>query len=199
LAAIAIGTPYVYSEIQVDDSVLQSYPGVYENGNGNQILISVAENKMYLQRGNNRKAGLKAFKKDQFFFDDPLISAEFTTNKAGKIDKLIIKTRNGNEVWNKTGKTELNKAEVKVDEKILDTYAGEYEVSAQFRFIITKEKDRLFLQAEGQEKLEMFAESIHKFFLKVNDARFEFVNESGKITKVFMSQGGRSTDANKVK
>jgi hypothetical protein len=35
--------------------------------------------------------------------------------------------------------------------------------------------------------------------LKVNDAQFEFVNESGKVTKVMLKQGGRITDAVKIK
>jgi hypothetical protein len=57
----------------------------------------------------------------------------------------------------------------------------------------------MFVQATGQEKLEMFAETNNKFFLKVNDARFEFVNESGKITKVILKQGGRTAEAMKIK
>jgi hypothetical protein len=48
-------------------------------------------------------------------------------------------------------------------------------------------------------QLEMFAESNNKFFLKVNDAQLEFVNESGKITKAILKQGGRTTDAMKIK
>jgi hypothetical protein len=199
LAALAIGKPYEYIEIPVDSSLLKAYTGVYENENGDQVLISVAEKRLQLQRGNNRKVGLKAFNKDQFFFDDPLMSAEFKMNNEGTTEKLIIKTRNGNEIWNRTDKTQLNNAEIKVDDKLLDMYTGEYEVSGQFRFIITKEKDRMFIQADGQEKLEMFAEAQNKFFLKVNDAKFEFVNEGGKVARVFMSQGGRSTDAKKVK
>jgi len=63
----------------------------------------------------------------------------------------------------------------------------------------TRENDRLFLQASGQEKLEMFAEANNKFFLKVNDARFEFVIEAGKVAKVILKQGGRTTDAMKIK
>jgi hypothetical protein len=67
-------------------------------------------------------------------------------------------------------------------------------------FSITKEPGKLFLQAPGQEKLEMFAETEAKFFLKVNDAQFEFVrDDSGKMTKVIMQQGGRADDAKKIK
>jgi CubicO group peptidase (beta-lactamase class C family) len=199
LAAIAIGKPYAYKEITVPNPVLQTYAGVYENEEGDQRVISVADGKLYSQRGRNPKTGVKAFEKDKFFFDDPMIMMEFTANKNGKIDKLIIKSRSGNEVWNRSDKPLLTQAEIKLDEKILEMYTGEYEVTPQFSFTITREKDRLFLQATGQEKLEMFAEANNKFFLKVNDARFEFVNESGKITKVMLKQGGRTTDAMKIK
>ena len=44
----------------------------------------------------------------------------------------------------------------------------------------------------------MFAETENKFFLKVNDAQLEFVkDESGKVTKAILNQGGRTTDAKK--
>jgi hypothetical protein len=87
-----------------------------------------------------------------------------------------------------------------VDEKILETYVGEYEINPQFIFSITKEQDRLFLKATGQEKLEIFAEAENKFFLKVNGAQLEFVkDDSGKVIKAILTQGNRQTDAKKVK
>ena len=72
-------------------------------------------------------------------------------------------------------------------------------MNPQFGFIFTKEEDRPYLQASRQEKLEIFAEDYNKFFLKVNDARIEFVKEAGKITKAILKQGGRTTEAMKVK
>ena len=199
LAAVAIGTPYAYKEITIENSVLLTYAGVYANENGDQRVISVAEGKLYSQMGRNRKISAKSFKKDNFFFEDPMITMEFSGNKRGNIDKLTIHSRSGNEVWDKSDKPVLTHTEIKLDEKTLAIYTGEYEVSPQFTFTITKEKDQLFLQATGQEKLEMFAGANNKFFLKVNDAQFEFVNESGKITKVILKQDGRTTDAMKIK
>jgi hypothetical protein len=122
----------------------------------------------------------------------------FSSNK-GKIAKLTIHSRSGNEVWNKSDKPLTSQGEIKVDEKILEMYTGRYEVSPQFSFTIFKEKDRLMLQATGQEKLEMFASSDNKFFLKVNDAQFEFIQEAGRVTRVILKQGGRTTEAMKIK
>jgi CubicO group peptidase (beta-lactamase class C family) len=199
LAAVAIGKPYAFKERTIENSVLQVYTGVYENETGDQLVISTESGKLYAQRGRAPKARVKAIEKDQFIFDDPLIAMKFAANKAGKIDKLTIHSRSGNEVWNKSDKPVLSQAEIKVDEKILEMYTGEYEVSPQFSFTIIKEKDRLILQPKGQEKLEMFASTNNKFFLKVNDAQFEFIQESGRITKVILNQGGRTTEAMKIK
>ena len=191
LAAAAIGKPYSYKEITVPAAVLQTYAGVYENEAGDQVVISVADSALFVQRGRGPKAKVKAISKERFVFDDPMMAVSFAANK------LTIHSRVGNEVWSKSDKPVT--AEIKLDEKILEMYTGEYEVNPQFSFIITKEKDQLFLQAKGQEKLEMFASANNKFFLKVNDAQLEFISESGKVTKVILKQGGRTTDAVKVK
>jgi hypothetical protein len=89
---------------------------------------------------------------------------------------------------------------IKVDGKILDTYVGEYEIPSVFTFVVTKEQDRLFIQGTGQDKIEMFADTENKFFVKVNDAQLEFVkDDSGKVTKAILNQGGRQTDAKKIR
>jgi CubicO group peptidase (beta-lactamase class C family) len=193
LAAVAIGKPYSYKEIAVENAVLQTYARVYENEAGDQLLINTAEGKLYLQRGNGPRMGVKAFEKDKFFFEDGIMTMQFSANN------LVIQTRNGNEVWKKSAKSDITQTEIKPDEKVLDLYTGSYEVTPQFTFAITREKDRLYLQATGQEKLEIFAEASDKFFLKVNDARLQFIMESGKVTKAILKQGGRTTDAVKVK
>lgn len=199
LAAVAIGQPYDRKEIKVESNALQTYTGVYENKEGDMIEISVTDGKVYLQRGRNPKTSVKAFEQNKFFFEDPTITMDVVANNNGKADKVIIKSRSMIETWNRTDKPLFTQPEIKVDETILEMYTGQYEVTPQFSFTITREKDKLFLQATGQEKLEMFAEANNKFFLKVNDAQFEFVNESGKITKVMLKQGGRTTDATKIK
>ena len=46
----------------------------------------------------------------------------------------------------------------------------------------------------------MFADTETKFFVKVNDAQFEFVkDDSGTVIKAILNQGGRQADAKKIK
>jgi hypothetical protein len=198
LAALAAGNPYEYKEIPVANDRLQEYTGVYENHKGQQRIITVSENKLYSQMGRGPKANLKAYQKDRFFFD-PIVTIEFSRNKKGEIEKAVSKNLNGNDDWIKTNKPIPDPNGIKVDEKILETYVGKYEVTADFSFTITREQDRLFLQATGQEKLEMFAETQTKFFLKVNDAQIEFVKDNpGKVIKAILNQGGKQTDARRI-
>ena len=201
LAALTAGRPYEYKETSVENTILKGYIGVYENQKGLQRIITVSENKLFSQLGRGPRTNLKAYQKDKFFFDnDPMQTIEFSKNKKGKIEKLLAQKLTGNEVWSKTNKLIPDTNGIKVDERILETYTGVYEVTPDFTFSITKEQDKLLLQAPEQEKLEMFADTQTKFFLKVNEAQFEFVkDEFGKVTKVIMNQGGRQADAKKIK
>jgi CubicO group peptidase (beta-lactamase class C family) len=201
LAALASGKSYEHTEIPVDDMTLQEYNGLYENQKGQQQIITVIENQLYSQLGRGPKSKLKAYQKDMFFFDDDAMKTiEFSRNKKGKIEKLKTKLPDGNEVWNKTNKSLPSENGIKVDEKILETYVGEYEIPSVFTFAVTKELDRLFIQGSGQDRIEIFADTENKFFLKVNDAQLEFVkDDSGKVTKAILNQGGRQADAKKIK
>lgn len=197
LAALATGRPYEYKEISKENTNLNEYTGVYENQKGQQRIITVLGNKLFSQLGRGPKSNLKAYQENMFFFeDDAMQTIEFYRNKKGTIQKLLTKKLNGNETWNKTNKTIPDSNGIKVNGKILETYVGVYEITNEMNFSVTIEKDRIFVQAPGQDKFEIFADTENKFFTKVNDAEFEFVkDDSGKVTKAILNQGGRQADA----
>lgn len=201
LAAIAIGQPYDFKAIAVANEILHTYTGVYENGKGQQRIVTVSENKLFSQLNRSPKTMIKSYQKDKFFFnEEPMLTMEFRRNKNGEVKQLITRNRVAIEVWNKTNKPIPSEDGIKIDEKILENYVGVYEVNPDFSFTISKDKGRMYLQATGQEKLEIFAETENKFFLKVNDAQLEFVkDDSGKISKAVINQGGRKTEAKKIK
>jgi CubicO group peptidase (beta-lactamase class C family) len=200
LAALTIGKPYQPKEIPLKNDVLKEYLGVYENEKGEQRVISLSENQLFSQRGRNPKFAVKHFQKDKFFFEKALQTMDFSRNAKGEITGLTTHSRNGNEVWTRTDKPIAMQTEIKVAENILATYVGEYEITPTFSFAITKEQERLFLQATGQEKVEIFAEAENRFFLKVNDAQLRFLkDDAGKITKAVLKQSGREIEAKKIK
>jgi CubicO group peptidase (beta-lactamase class C family) len=199
MAAIATGKIHEYKEITVKNIALPEYRGVYENTKGQQRIITVSDNKLYSQVGRGPKSDLKPYQKDLFFFNE-MQTIDFARNEKGEIEKLTTKNLNGSDVWQKTNKPIPSENGIKLDGKTLEAYVGAYEVSPQFIFSISKEQDKLFLQAPQQEKIEMFPETAAKFFLKVNDAEFVFVkDDAGQVTKAIMNQGGRQADAKKIK
>ena len=200
LATLASGKPYDHKVIQPDTATLSNYAGVYQNAKGQQAVFSTGDGQAYFQQGRSPKAKISAFAKNNFFFpNDPMVTIEFT-GRNNTVDKLIVHSRTANETWTRTNKPVDAPVEIKVNEKILESYVGEYEINPDFIFTITKEQDKLFLTARGQQKVEIFAEAENKFFLKVNGAQLEFVKDnSGKVFKAMLTQGTRQTDAKKIK
>jgi len=88
---------------------------------------------------------------------------------------------------------------VKVDPKVYDLLTGKYELNPQFILTVTKENDKLFTQATGQQKVEIFPKSELEYYLKVVDAQITFVkDENGKIEKLILHQNGRDMPAKKI-
>jgi CubicO group peptidase (beta-lactamase class C family) len=88
---------------------------------------------------------------------------------------------------------------VHVDPKIFDGYVGTYQLAPDFSITITREGDRLFAQATGQQKFEVFPESEKDYFLKAVDAQITFVTDKqGRATELILHQGGRDQHAKRI-
>ena len=89
--------------------------------------------------------------------------------------------------------------EVAVDPKLFDGYVGRYELAPNFILTVTREGNRLFTQATGQSKLEVFPESDRDYFLKVVDAQITFETDAqGKATGLVLHQNGRNVPAKRI-
>jgi serine-type D-Ala-D-Ala carboxypeptidase/endopeptidase len=92
------------------------------------------------------------------------------------------------------------RAEIKVDAKVLESYVGEYQLAPNFILTVTKEGDKLFAQATDQPRFQVFAEAETKFFLKAVDAQITFVkDDKGQVTQLILHQGGQNLPAKKIK
>jgi CubicO group peptidase (beta-lactamase class C family) len=90
--------------------------------------------------------------------------------------------------------------EVKVDPKIYDSYAGEYELRPGLTLTITNESGKLMGQMGGQSKLELSPTTETDFFLKEVNAQVSFVkDDQGKVTELILNQNGRKASAKKIR
>jgi len=88
---------------------------------------------------------------------------------------------------------------VKVDLARLDGLVGQYALAPTFVLTVTREGDRLFIQATGQSNLPVFAESDSTFFYKAVEAQVSFVRDgAGRATRLVLRQNGRDTPGDRV-
>jgi CubicO group peptidase (beta-lactamase class C family) len=90
--------------------------------------------------------------------------------------------------------------EIPIDPKLLDNYAGRYQVTPNLIFEITRDGGRLFAQAFAQAlagpKFELFAEGEKKFFAKVSNSQITFETGSeGRATSLILHKTGRDMPA----
>ncbi|MBK6859081.1 MAG: serine hydrolase [Saprospiraceae bacterium] len=78
-----------------------------------------------------------------------------------------------------------------VDNAVLASYVGTYQLSPAFTITISNEGNQLFAQATGQSKFELFAKSATEFYLKAVEAQIHFTAVNGKVEKLTLYQGGR--------
>lgn len=87
----------------------------------------------------------------------------------------------------------------RVDPKLYDLYVGRYQLRPDFVLTVSREENRLLVQATGQSQLEVFPESETKFFSKLIDAEITFVkDDGGQVTHLVLHQGGRDQQAKRL-
>ena len=87
-----------------------------------------------------------------------------------------------------------------VNPSIYDAYVGQYQIAPNFILTMTKEDNRLMMQATGQSRAQLFPETETMFFLRVVDAQVTFVRDNkGQVTGLVLRQKGREIQANKIK
>ena len=90
--------------------------------------------------------------------------------------------------------------EVIIDEMILQSYIGRYELAPEFVITVSKDGSQLKAQATGQSEFEIYPRSENVFYLKVVEAQVTFnINEDGQVVSLTLLQGGQETTGQKLK
>ena len=198
LAAVAHGDKVVLQselkEIKVSHEILAKYVGYYELAPGIFITMSLNGDRFFTQLTGQPKFEVFAETEKDFFLRVVDAQLTFEMDGQGKVTDLVLH-QNGHDQRAKRSEAgplpSKEHKEVTIDPKILDNYVGGYELAPNFILTVTREGDHLFTQATGQEKVEVFPESDHDFFLKVIDAQITFETDSqGKATGLVLHQAG---------
>lgn len=200
LAALTIGKPLPATEITLTGEQLKEYEGIYTNEKGKEITILTEEGILQGVRPGGSRRKMMPIEKDRFIFENSLMYASFRRDASGKIISVVSDDRGEVVTWSRTEKKIETKQEKSLPEELIEKYVGEYQIDPGFILTFTREGNRLFTQATGQPRFEIFAQSETKFFLKVVDAQVEFIADpDGKINSLILFQGGQKIEAKRIK
>lgn len=203
IAAAAVGKPYRDpAAIRLDERLLDDYVGVYRIAANATRVVTRDGSKIYTQRSGGAKLEAFAVRPTEFFYKDSFTRFRFERDAKGKVTRMVYTFPDGREEIAIRTDTPVPAEPdvVAVDPKVLAAYAGEYELSPGLVIAVTVEDGRLYGQATGQAKVELFATSETDYFLKVVDARITFVrNGAGAVEKLVLHQGNRTLEGPKVK
>ncbi len=88
---------------------------------------------------------------------------------------------------------------LELPESILERYVGKYALAPDFILTVTREGNRIFTQATGQQRVEIYPASETEFFLTVVEAELYFtVEDDGTVSGLILHQGGRKMPAERI-
>ena len=188
--------------ISLPEKDLAPLTGVYVNADGEELYITLQDNKLFAQSAGEGKSEIKPVSAAEFFLTDSPGRVQFLKDEKGAVTGLKMIGRIGPvQSFKKTDKPLPSpRKEIPLDPAIYDQYVGEYELAPGFTVVLSKEDGKLMGQATGQPKAELFPESETRFFLKVVDGQLEIVKDAaGKVTGIILIQGGQKLPGRKIK
>lgn len=201
IAAITIGKPYEWKKMEVDEDLLTEYEAVYKSENGEQRIITLKNSQLYSMRSGGNKFEIYPFEKDKFFFQsdaDGVSTLHFVRASNNEIISVISKSTGYDIEWKRTKEPIPTLEKIYLDDSITNKYVGKYELAPNFMLSIFKEKDQIFIQATGQNRIEIIPFEENKFRLVDVDAKLTFnLDENGIVTSLTLHQEGDS-EAKKI-
>lgn len=196
IAAKALGQGYEDRKaIPVPESDLPDYAGVYQFDDTAKRVITVDKGKLFSQRAGGQKSEISASAKDVFFFPEGRGDITFLRGKDGKVTGAHFVPPFGPESEGKKTDEPIpaERAEVKVDPALFDAFVGVYNLFPGFDLTVTRDGDKLGVQATGQGKLTLHAASETTYFPREVELEIEFVRGAGgKVESLILRQGGQT-------
>ena len=195
LAAAAIGEPMADPKaVAIEPTTLERYAGVYRVDDKLRVFVRRDGDHLTLQRSGGPRLRLAAASIGAFFVKDTSLRVAFLDDEAGHVTALEASQADGMTMRHPRTDEALpaERTEVTLDPKILDRYVGAFELAPGFVIVVTRVGSRLFAQATGQPRFELFATAADELFLKEVDAQLSFrVASDGRADTLVLHQGGR--------
>ncbi|HYG99054.1 MAG TPA: serine hydrolase [Terriglobales bacterium] len=187
-----------HKEIAVDPKIYDEYVGVYEFTPAFKITITREGNKLYEQATGQGRLQIHPESVTGYFLTEVDAQITFEKDAKGQVFQLILHQGGIEQRAKRVSAATPVRKSITVASEISAAYVGKYELAPNFILTITSEKGALFLQATGQPRFEMLAESETNWFLKEVDAQITFVRDAGKVNQVILHQNAANMPARRI-
>ena len=186
-------------ERKLDPTLLERYVGRYQLAPQFVLTVTREGDRLFVQATGQPRLEVFAEGERDFFYKVVDAQLTFVTGNEGPASRVILH-QNGNDVpGNRIEGEVVQPKEQKLDPAVLERYVGRYQLAPEFVLTVTRDGDRLFVQATAQPRLEVFAKAPTEFFYKVVDAQISFVaGAQGNITSLVLHQNGRDLKAKRL-
>jgi CubicO group peptidase (beta-lactamase class C family) len=190
--------PKAHAEAQVDSKLYDAYVGVYELAPAFKITVTREADRLYGQATGQGRFQLFPESPTEYFLKEVDAQITFEKDDKGVVRQLVLHQGGADQPARKVSDVVPVRKSVTVSPELLTTYGGKYQLAPNFVITISSEHGGLYLQATGQPRFEMLAESDAKWFLKDVDAQVTFVNEAGKVNQLILHQNGADMPAKRI-
>ncbi len=187
--------------VKVDKTVssdkYDDYAGRYDYG-GAIMKIRRDGDHLFAQLAGQPEYEIFPKSENEFFWKVVDAQVTFVRDEKGEVTH-VLHHQGGREINAPKLKDETPE---KIDPTTYDQYVGEYSLSIpQIESIkVTKEGDKLFAQATGQQKIELLPRSESEFYSDIVVLKANFIkNDQGEVTKLIINQAGMTIEGTKKK
>jgi CubicO group peptidase (beta-lactamase class C family) len=186
-----MNTPAILNNGKTFGGALGQFVGEYKGLNEIQHGGADAGYRSYLTRFPDENFAVVVFSN----------SAEFNSGRmAHKVVDIYLKDKIKTEDKSKEIKEENNSEVITVDENVLSTYVGDFELQPGFIISISSIDNKLSAIATGQSKVALTPISTTEYNVEGVETKIEFIpNEGENIKLLKLHQGGQIMEAPRVK
>ncbi len=203
LAALVSGHPMIDpTPIELPEDALQVYVGIYRVNDKEERIVTRQGNQLFFQRTGNKRFEIIPIASDAFFMRETADQFVFTRGDDKAITGIrVIRRASQAEYSLKTDKPLPGERQaIPLSVEALKRLTGAYELAPGYNIEIALTGDQLTIQPQGQEKLQLFAESTECLFAREVDLTVLFLsNEQGGVMGCTLTQGAQTFSLRKLK
>jgi D-alanyl-D-alanine carboxypeptidase len=206
IAERVLGVSAIPQGVALPASALDEYVGVYRVSENDRRVVTRDGTTLVLQRNRGPRQELRALGGDGFVSATTGARVTFVRD-GGRVTGMRVRPRLGPEeaVAPRTAETPESvlaaaTARVTVAPEVLDSYVGEYELAPGFVITVRREGTTLLARATGQNDVTLLPQTETRFAIQQVDGTVDFEKDAaGKVVRLQLTQGGRTTPAPKIR